>query len=196
VACVNAADCGRSADCLSRFSRAAELGGAARRQISQVAAPIRRQPQVGRLRILPSCVQLTRVHRTEFRSVLNAATLEGVGSAAAVAARTQYLARPGRRAVVVTDLASLRGPVRGTVELPLRLFWSSPDRSFDLDRPFPRRWLYQTVLREASRPEDLTGYLDRDILIGLWPQLRVPAGVRRAWEELHPVLRGAVPGNS
>jgi hypothetical protein len=28
----------------------------------------------------------------------------------AVAVRTQYPARPGRRVIVVTDLASLRGP--------------------------------------------------------------------------------------
>ena len=114
-----------------------------------------------------------------------------MGTAGAVAVRTQYYARPGRRAVVVTDLASLRGPVHGTVELPLRLFWSSPDRSFDLDKPFMRGWLYQTVLREASRPDDLTSYLDQETLIGLWPRLRLPAAVRRAWEELHTVLRTA-----
>ena len=105
--------------------------------------------------------------------------------------RTQYEARPGRRAIVVIDLASLRGPVHGTVELPLQLFWSSPDRSFDLDQPFMLRWFYQTVLREASRPEDLTGYLDRDRLIALWPELALPRGVRRAWEDHHPVLQGA-----
>ena len=56
-----------------------------------------------------------------------------------VAVRTQYRARPGRQAIVVTDLASLDGPVADTVELPLRLFWSSPDRTFDLDNPFMRR---------------------------------------------------------
>ena len=105
--------------------------------------------------------------------------------------RTQYQARPGRRVIVVIDLAALRGPVHGTVELPLRLFWSSPDRSFDLDKPFMRRWFYQTVLREASRPEDLTGYLDRDTLIALWPELHLPRGVRRAWEDHHPVLQAA-----
>ena len=92
---------------------------------------------------------------------------------------------------MVTDLASLHGPVAGTVELPLRLFWSSPDRSFDLENPFMRRWLYQTVLREASRPEDLTRYLDAGTLIALWPDLRLPAGVCQAWEERHPVLRAA-----
>jgi hypothetical protein len=42
-----------------------------------------------------------------------------------------YPARPGRRVIVVTDLASLRGPSRGTVELPLRLYWSGPSPVFD-----------------------------------------------------------------
>jgi len=108
-----------------------------------------------------------------------------------VAVRTQYRARPGRQAIVVTDLASLDGPVAGTVELPLRLFWSSPDRTFDLDNPYMRQWLYQTVLREASRPEDLIRYLDCATLIALWPDLRLPAGVRQAWEERHQELRAA-----
>lgn len=110
---------------------------------------------------------------------------------AVVAVRTQHQARPGRRAIVVTDLGSLRGPAHGTVQLPLRLFWSSTDRRFDLDSASTRRTFYQTVLREAARPSDLTDYLDRAILIRLWPDLRLPAGVRRAWEELHPVLRSA-----
>lgn len=112
-------------------------------------------------------------------------------TAGELAVRTRHQARPGRRAIVVTDLAELRGPVRGVVELPLRLFWSSPDRSFNLSKPFERRWLYQTVLREASRAEDLTRFLDRGTLIGLWPQLHLPRGVRQAWEEQHPVLRAA-----
>jgi len=58
-----------------------------------------------------------------------------------VAVRTRYRARPGRRAIVVTDLASLHGPVLGTFELPLGLLWSSPDRTFDLGNAFMRRWL-------------------------------------------------------
>ena len=47
----------------------------------------------------------------------------------AVAVRTQHQARAGRRAVLVSDLASLRGQSRGTVELPLRLSRSGPGRS-------------------------------------------------------------------
>src|SRR5207245_7976293 len=94
--------------------------------------------------------QGTRFVRTEFRPVMRGGYPWGMDAVSAVAVRTQYRARPGRRAIVVTDLASLRGPVRGTVELPLRLFWSSRDRTFDLGQPFMRRWLYQTVLREAA----------------------------------------------
>lgn len=111
-----------------------------------------------------------------------------------VAVRTQYQARPGRRVIVVTDLASLDGPIRGSVELPLRLYWSGPSPVFDLDEPYLRRWLYQIVLREASRPDDLTSYLDRDTLIELWPELHLPKGVRQAWEEQHPQLRSAAAG--
>jgi hypothetical protein len=104
-------------------------------------------------------------------------------------ARTRYQSRPGRRAVVVASLADLQGPVEGAVELPIWLFWSAPGHTFDLSDPEMRLWLYQTVLREASRPQDLTTHLDGDTLIALWPQLFLPKGVRRAWEDQHPALR-------
>lgn len=107
----------------------------------------------------------------------------------AVAVRSRYQARPGRRAIVVTDLASLAGPVHGAVTLPLWLYWSGQSPVFDLDDPSMRRWLYEIVLREAARPEDLTSYLNAGLLIKLWPELFLPRGVRRAWEEWHPVLR-------
>jgi DNA invertase Pin-like site-specific DNA recombinase len=103
-----------------------------------------------------------------------------------------YQARPGRRVLVIGDLADLRGPVTGSVELPLRLFWSLPDHHFNLDDFDMRRWYYETVLREASRPEDLTTYLDAATLTSLWPDLFLPKGVRRAWEEQHENLRSEV----
>jgi hypothetical protein len=107
------------------------------------------------------------------------------------AIRTQYQARPGRRAIVITDLADLRGPASGTVQLPLWLYWSGESPAFDLADPFMLRWLYQTVLREAARPEDLASYLNRDILVAIWPGLHLPAGIRQAWQERHPTLRTA-----
>jgi DNA invertase Pin-like site-specific DNA recombinase len=103
-----------------------------------------------------------------------------------------YEARPGRQALVIDDLADLRGPVTGLVELPLRLFWSLPDHRFDLDEPDLRRWYYETVLREATRSADLAGYLDSGTLVSLWPDLYLPKGVRRGWEERHPALRSRV----
>ena len=102
---------------------------------------------------------------------------------------SRHLSRPGRRALVAADLADLRGPAGGVVELPLRLFWSLPGHRFDLDDPDTRRWYYETVLREASRPDDLTAYLDGATLVRLWGDLFLPKGVRRAWEEQHPALR-------
>ena len=105
---------------------------------------------------------------------------------------SRHRSRPGRRALVTADLAALRGPAGGAVALPLRLFWSLPDYRFDLDDPDTRRWYYETVLREASRPDDLTTYLDGATLASLWPDLFLPKGVRRAWEEQHPSLRAAV----
>ena len=114
-----------------------------------------------------------------------------VSARPAAAVRTQYQARPGRRVIVVTDLAGLRGPDRGLVTLPLRLYWSPPGRVFDLDDPYQLRSMYQTVLGEAARPEDLTSHLDRDTLIAVWPDLHLPKGVRQAWEEHHPVLGAA-----
>jgi len=53
------------------------------------------------------------------------------------------------------------------------------------------RWMYQTVLREAARAEDLTTYLNGDLLVALWRDLFLPKGVRRAWEDQHPALRAA-----
>jgi hypothetical protein len=101
-----------------------------------------------------------------------------------------YQARPGRSVLVAGDLTELHGPVSGLVELPLWLFWC-PDRTFDLDDPAMLRWMYQTVLREASRPGDLAAYLNGDTLVAVWPELFLPKGVRQAWEERYPVLRAA-----
>lgn len=107
------------------------------------------------------------------------------------AAFTRHQSRPGRAVLVAGSLDSLRGPAGGVVELPLWLFWSAPDRSFDLAKPYAARAMYETVLGEAASAEDLTSWLDRDTLIRLWPDLYLPKSVRRAWEETHPVLRTA-----
>ncbi len=103
----------------------------------------------------------------------------------------QHQARPGRAVLVVADLADLRGPAHGTVQLPLRLFWSPPGRVFDLDDPDMLRSMYEIVLGEAIRGDELGAFLNGDRLAAVWPDLYLPKGVRRAWEERHPVLLAA-----
>jgi hypothetical protein len=110
---------------------------------------------------------------------------------AAARTRGYHEARPGRRAVVAASLADLRGPAHGTVTLPLRLFWSPPGRVWNLDNPGSAQAMYEHVLGQAIREEELATWLNGEMLAGMWPRLYLPKGVRRAWEERHPSLRGA-----
>src|SRR5262245_11054034 len=92
----------------------------------------------------------------------------------AAATWAPYQARPGRNVLVITDLAALRGPTAGKVVLPQRLFWSPPGRVFDLDEPFMLRSMYEIVLGEAIRSEELTTYLNGEKLAVIWPDLYLP----------------------
>lgn len=92
-----------------------------------------------------------------------------------------------RAVYVVDDLTFLAGPQTGTVTLPLRLDWT-PAADYDLGSAARVRTLYVTVLREAQSTDDLITYLNRELLIRLWPTLRVPPFVRQAWETAHPEL--------
>jgi hypothetical protein len=101
-----------------------------------------------------------------------------------------YLARPHRPALVSRTLAELRGPVHGTVELPQRLMWN-PNRRFDLDNHDLLLWLYENVLREAIRHDELRRWINGRMLARVWAELNLPHGVRRAWEVRHAALRKA-----
>ncbi|MGI5150830.1 hypothetical protein ACQEVC_31485 [Plantactinospora sp. CA-294935] len=101
-----------------------------------------------------------------------------------------HLARPGRPAVVTPTVAELTGPTRGTVVLPLRLMWG-PERSFDLDDPDQLLWMYENVLRESTRSDDLRRFLNGRVLRRIWSALNLPRGVRAAWERRHPSLAAA-----
>ncbi|MFJ6197905.1 hypothetical protein [Micromonospora sp. NPDC092111] len=103
---------------------------------------------------------------------------------------TPRLARPGRPVVVARTLAELAGPTRGVVELPVRLMWSS-ERTFDLAEPDDLLWLYENVLRETTRTDDLRALIDGRTLRRVWRRLNLPRGVRQAWEVRHRGLRTA-----
>src|SRR5258707_3131795 len=104
---------------------------------------------------MPARTSPGRLIRTEFRRRLRPGYSRGMETAGAVAVRTQYRARPGRRGIVVTHLARLRGPVRRIGELPLRLFWSSPGPAVEPGDLIQPRAGYSTPRRPggpAPRP--------------------------------------------
>jgi len=99
-----------------------------------------------------------------------------------------YEARPGLPVLVITELADLRGPAGGKIVLPSRLFPDAAGTVADLDEPVLLAEVYQTVLTEAGGAHELAAHLNGPRLIEAWADLFLPEGVRRAWEEVHPVL--------
>lgn len=83
---------------------------------------------------------------------------------------------------IVQQLDELRGPTSGTVELDRRLEWSGRI-TYDLANRRRLISMYETVLREASRPDELARWIDGNTLRELWPDLVLPPRLRTLWEE-------------
>ncbi|MFK0288815.1 hypothetical protein ACIQVL_51365 [Streptomyces sp. NPDC090499] len=88
-----------------------------------------------------------------------------------------------------SSLDELTGPEHGMAELPLHIAWSGL-RTLDLDRPRQRISLYRTVLAEGMRA-DLCRFLNRDILLQLWPVLHklISRHIKDVWEEAFSELQ-------
>jgi hypothetical protein len=85
-----------------------------------------------------------------------------------------------------TSLEALHGPTTGWVRVPSEIN-TSPDPVYNIDN---RAWavsLYSDTARvgTASQQEEL---LDRQMLIDLWPVMRLPQRCRAVWETKFPVL--------
>jgi hypothetical protein len=101
---------------------------------------------------------------------------------------TQPPAARGLRPVIVpSSLDDLHGPASGTVDLPVRLYWSGPAR-FDLADPHQVADMCEAVL-DVGTIEDIARYLNADLLIRAWPVLGANRAKRDAWEDRFPVLR-------
>lgn len=106
---------------------------------------------------------------------------------------TRGAAPPGSRYgdqrpyTVVDRLDDLQGPSSGTIVLDRRLNWSGRT-AYQLDNEKHLATMYETVLREASRPDDLSRWLNSTTLMRLWPALVLPPQVRRVWESRFPEL--------
>jgi hypothetical protein len=91
--------------------------------------------------------------------------------------------------MVPGSLEDLCGPGSGVVELPVRLYWSSGSRQFDLADPDQVAAMYDAVLDGAALIRDITGHLNADLLVRAWPDLGMNRAKREAWENRFPVLR-------
>ncbi len=100
------------------------------------------------------------------------------------------LGRALRTVVVAEDLDELRGPLSGRYRLPHHLD-ASARHVYDFADEQWRELAYRTVLMEAGSHADVTDWLDKDVLLALWPQLYLPPFVRLAWERRHPQLTHA-----
>jgi DNA-binding XRE family transcriptional regulator len=98
------------------------------------------------------------------------------------------------RAVYVPDVLPRLPADRALsrVALPLHLNWSQPGREFDLSDRRQRARVYEIVLQEGS-PVDIREHVDGTLLADLWPELVLPAQLRRAWQPLIDAVRGPAP---
>jgi hypothetical protein len=96
-----------------------------------------------------------------------------------------------RRPYAVPDtLAELTGPVSGHVVLPAELGWTGRT-DYDLDDPSDAAVLYERILVDAVRAQDITRLVNAGRLRLLWSRLFLPARVRRLWESRFPSLTSA-----
>jgi hypothetical protein len=94
-----------------------------------------------------------------------------------------------RPVIVPGSLDDLKGPGSGVVELPIMLFWSLPDRRFDLGSRCRAIDMYLAVLDAARDPSDLAAYLNGELLADLWPDLHLTRAKRSPWETRFEALR-------
>jgi hypothetical protein len=90
---------------------------------------------------------------------------------------------PVRPASLPADLAELRSPLTGMVQLPLGVYASgqAPARGFDMTNEAERIELYEIVLTDGTA-EDVCRYVNREELLRLWTRLWLPPHIRQVWE--------------
>jgi len=95
--------------------------------------------------------------------------------------------RRRRPHAIVDDLSSLRGPTDSVVHLPISLDWG-PNPVYDLSKDSEVRAFYQRVLNESLSVAQLETFLNKEILVDLWPNLWLDREVKKLWEERFPEL--------
>ena len=78
-------------------------------------------------------------------------------------------------------------PTTSPHALPHHLWWSGSAPRFDLSDRDDRARAYELVLREGQ-PDDIRSVVDGALLIDAWPEVVIPAELRRAWQ---PIIDGS-----
>lgn len=89
----------------------------------------------------------------------------------------------------VDSLDDLEGPEYGTITLPVTIFWSSPDRKFDVDIAALRRQAYPALLSNAG-PAQLRKLGKRNRLLEDWASIGLDQRIVDLWNNRHPQLAG------
>ena len=87
------------------------------------------------------------------------------------------------------SLDALRGRRSGMVTLPVAVFWQTGEKAFDLSKLCDVVTMYEAVVAEATSA-DQERYLNKGLLIEIWPDLALPIKAARQWEERFPELTG------
>jgi hypothetical protein len=91
---------------------------------------------------------------------------------------------PASRPVSIPDdvLVPGRQVAQGRIELPVNIWWTGSQRTFDLDDPKDLRRVYVLVLSEGTE-EDVSHFIDGEILLQIFDELRLPRHVEKRWRE-------------
>lgn len=101
----------------------------------------------------------------------------------ATTTRTGRLGPAARPVAIPDDVDGLEVvKARGEVELPARVRWSGPPKTYDLTNRADRLRVYEQVLREGT-DEDVRRFIEIDELVALWDDLVLPGHVGRAWAD-------------
>jgi hypothetical protein len=119
-----------------------------------------------------------------------AAVATGPGEVTASSAPPAAGQRHLRPVAVPDSLDDLKGPGSGVVELPITLFWSRPDRTFNLDDRYQAIDMYLSVL-DRGDVHELASYLNGKLLVELWPDLHLTRAKRLPWQARFAELRPA-----
>lgn len=88
---------------------------------------------------------------------------------------------------VPETLDELEGPDSGIITLPREVWWQPGGDDFDLDDVVAIKRAYRAVISEGNI-ETIRRFLNKELLIALWPDLALPNRLVPLWERRFPEL--------